>query len=484
MKSRRQLVVAIVMIALGIAALRDLSRLGDALPWRTMDEFADFYCAGWTVDQRENPYRYEPLHACEHRVNVGNSFRARIFASNPRIAVPAPQPPYDFVPYAALARLPVTPARIVDGVAILAAVAVCALALAALGVPLGLSLAALTLSVAYVELNTAQIVPFALLALVLGGLALARGRYALAGILITLTAIEPLAGLPVIAATLLFVRGARIAVVSTALLLALISTAAVGPAGVLDYFANVLPAHAGSELHFPFQYSLTSALVYVGLHPSVARIAGALSYVVLVVFGLVLAPRASAALQRPALLVFLPALSAVVAGPFLHQEELCFALPALLILAIATYGTTRTSAALALCVLAVPWLLVWSAKQLFLASIFVCAAILLELGIDLPVAFALLCLIAATIYLFQLHPPHLPVPTASAWHAYLPNDLVQNEWRDYTEARSTRDPLWLAIKLPTWAALIGALAIAARCGLQSQPAFGSSRESSRESLRP
>lgn len=481
--SRRNLVVAIVMTALGIAALRDLSRLGDALPWRTMDEFADFYCAGWAVDQRENPYRYEPLHACEHRVNVGSSFRARLFASNPRVAVPAPQPPYDLVPFAALARLPVTPARIVDGVAILLAVLVCAVALTALGVRLGLSLAALALSVAYVELNTAQIVPFALLALVLGALALARGRYALAGVLVTLTAIEPLAGLPVIAATLLFVRGARVAVVATALLLAVISTAAVGPSGVFDYFANVLPAHAASELHFPFQYSLTSALVYLGLHPSAARILGALSYLVLVVFGLVLAPRVSAALQRPELLVFLPALSAVVAGPFLHQEELCFALPALLILAIATHGPARTLAALALCVLAIPWLLVWGAKQLFLASIFVCAAILLELEIDLPVGFGFLCLIAATIYLFQLHPPHLPVPTASAWHPYLPNDLVQNEWRDYTEARSTRDPLWLAIKLPTWAALIGALAIAARCGLQFQRAFGSRLESSHKSRR-
>jgi hypothetical protein len=472
------------MIALGIGALGDLSRLGDAFPWRTMDEFADFYCAGWALDQRENPYRYEPLHACEHRVNVGHGFRARLFASNPRVAVPAPQPAYDFVPYAALARLPVPAARIVDAVAIVTAVVLCAVALAALGVPLGLSLAALALSTGYVELNTAQIVPFALLALVLGGLALARGRDALAGVLLTLTAIEPSAGLPVIAATLLFVRGARVAVALTALVLALIAAAAVGPAGVLEHLTKVLPAHAGSELHFPFQYSLTSALVFLGLHPSLARIAGALSYVALVIFGLFLAPRSSAALQRRELLVFLPALSAVVAGPFLHQEELCFALPALLILAVGTRGRVRDVAALALCVLAVPWLLVWGAKQLFLASIFVCAAILLELGIDLPVAFGFLCLIAATIYLFQLHPPHLPVPTASTWHAYLPNDLVQKEWRDYTEARSTHDALWLAIKLPTWAALIAALAIAARCGLQSRPAFGSSLESSRESRRP
>ena len=229
------------MTVLGIAALRDLSRLDNALPWRTMDEFADFYCAGWAIDQRADPYRYEPLHACEHRVNVGNGFRAGLFASNPPVAVPAPQPPFDFVPYAALARLPATQARIVDGVAIVAAVAVCAMALAALGVPLGLSLAALTLSVAYVELNTAQIVPFALLALVLGGLALARGRYVLAGILLTLSAIEPSAGLPGDRrdAALRTGRPRRRRCDGASSRARL--DPVVGPAGVLDYVAKVLP---------------------------------------------------------------------------------------------------------------------------------------------------------------------------------------------------------------------------------------------------
>ena len=35
--------------------------------------------------------------------------------------------------------------------------------------------------------------------------------------------------------------------------------------------------------------------------------------------------------------------------------------------------------------------------------------------------------------------------------AYAPTDLVQEEWKDYAEARSTSDMLWLADQLPAWA---------------------------------
>jgi Glycosyltransferase family 87 len=475
---RLRFIVAVAMVVLAIAALRDLRRLGEAAPWRTMDDFPDFYCAGSALDARASPYTYEPLHTCEHRVNVGNSFRGRLFRGNPNVAVPAPQPPFDFAPFMALARLPFTAARLIDAIAIVASVVLCALTLAGLGVPFELSLAALALSTGYAELNTGQIVPFSLLALVLCGLALARGHDALAGILAPLTAIEPIVGVPAIAAMLLFVPRARAPVVASVLLLAIGSITIVGAPGLLGYFTLVLPAHAGSELHFPFQYSLTYALAYLGVAPPAARLTGEICYGVMLLVGLVLAPRTSAALRRRELLVFSPALCAVIAGPFLHQEELCFALPCILILTIEARGKTRTLAALALCVLSVPWILVWGTKQLFLASLFVCAAIFLRLRIDLRIAFALLCAVAATIYAFELRPPHLPVPPAGALRAYAANELVQNEWREYTEARSTRDALWFVIKLPTWAALLAALGIAAR--LQLPPASESSPESLRK----
>ncbi|MBV8344354.1 MAG: hypothetical protein JO190_05070 [Candidatus Eremiobacteraeota bacterium] len=480
---RPTLIVALLMAALAAAALRDLARLGANSPWTTMDEFADFYCAGSALNERVSPYTYEPLRSCEHRVNTGDSFRGRLFARDAAIAVPAPQPAYDFIPFMALARIPPATARLVDGVAILAAVALCVVALCGLGVPVAVAAAALALSTAYVELNTAQVVPFALLALVLGGLALARNRNAVAGVAAALTIIEPTAGVPVILAALVFVPRARLAVMLTLLALALVTLGALGPRGVEQYIAGVLPAHAASELRFPFQYSLTYALAVLGVPSAVARFAGAVSYLVLLAIALRLAPRAATALRRRELLIFVPALCSVIAGPFLHQEELCFALPALLVVAIASSGRARTVAAAALCVLSIPWIAVWGIKQLFLASVFVCATILLGLRVERWAAIATVAGIAIVVYAFELHPPHLPIPTPSAARAYAATELVQREWGDYTRSRDTTDLAWLAIKIPAWAALIAALAIVAALSSRSRAEIESSRESSRETRR-
>lgn len=470
------------MTVLALVSLRDFARLGPGLPWRTMDDFPDFYCAGLTLDAGASPYTYEPLHACEHRVNTGATFRGVLFASNPGVAVPAPQPPFDFVPFAALARLPFATARAIDGLAILLAVALCVYALGALRVPWQLSAAALALSTAFVELNTGQIVPFALLALVLAGLALARGRDAVAGILAALTAIEPTAGVPVIAATLLFVPRARMPAIGTIVLLALVSLATGGPHGFGEYLTRVLPAHAASEIHFPYQYSLTYAAAFFGLSSAAAQLVGTLGYLAAVVLGLVTALPASAALSRRELLVFLPALCAVAGGAFLHQEEMCFALPALLVFSTALRGRAQVAAAIALCALAVPWILVWGTKQLFVACIFVCAAVVISARIEWRAALTALLAIAAVIYALELHPPHLPVPSLPS--AYPPDALVQAEWHDYAEGRATRDPLWFAVKLPTWAALAAALTIASSLAIRPRNASESSRESSHESWHP
>jgi hypothetical protein len=479
---RRGVAVAVLLALLAIAAIRDLSRLGAGLPWRTMDDFPDFYCAGWSIDRGASPYTYEPLHACEHRTNLGTSFRAQVFAANPSLAIPAPLPGYDFFPYMAMARLPFDWARTLDAIAIVAAAILCAIALAAIGIPLDLAFAALALSTAYIELNTGQAVPFALLALLLCGVALARKNDLLAGVLAGLTAIEPTVGLPVALSTLLFVPGARWAVVATAAALAAAAVAAVGWHSTVIYLAGVVPAQAHSELHFPFQYSLAYALAFLGAAPPAARAAGALSYPLMAVVGLTLARRARQNAAPRELLVFLPALCTAIGGAYLHAEELCLALPALLVLAVNARGTPRYVLGVAICALAVPWILVWGSKQLFLASIFVCAVILLRLLPDWRAVLASLLVLGGLIYAFELHPPHLPVP-ASATQAYAAGALVQDEWQWYAEERATSDPLWLAIKLPTWAALLAALVVAVQ-QLRSPPASESTRESSRGSSRP
>jgi hypothetical protein len=459
----QRLAITLVLLLLGVAALRDLSRLGAAAPWHGMDDLADFYCAGAALDAGKSPYTYEPLRTCEHRANTGESFRARLFASNPGVAAPAPQPPYDFLPFMALAKLPFGTARITAGIAILAAVVLCAAALSALLLPWEAVAASLALSTAYASLNTGQIVPFALLALAGAGLALSRRRETFAGILAALVAIEPTVGVPVIAAALLFVPHSRVAVVATLAMLFLCSIVLVGPAGILSYLTSVLPAHAATELHFPYQYSLTYAAAYFGFGSNAARAVGFIGYVALGVAGLVFAPRVSGALRRPELLVFVPALCSIFGGTFVHAEELCFALPALAVFGTVLHGRLRIIAVLALCTLSIPWILVWGEKQLFLASLFVCAVILVRLRIDLRIAAGALCAFAAAIYFFEVHPAHLPAPLRLP-RVYAPDELVQNEWSAYAEGRSTHDLLWFAIKLPSWAALAASLVVVFRIG--------------------
>ncbi|HEX3458032.1 MAG TPA: glycosyltransferase family 87 protein [Candidatus Baltobacteraceae bacterium] len=458
---KNQILLAAFLLLLGAAALRDFARLGDALPWRAMDDFPDFFCAGDALDRKASPYTYEPLHACEHRVNTGTTFRDRVFAVNAGLAVPAPQPAYDFLPFMALARLPFPIARVIDATAILVAVMLCAAALAGLGVPVPLAIAALLLSTAYAGLNTGQIVPFSLAALALCGLALSRGRDSLAGVFAVATAIEPTVGLPVVLATLAFVPRARVALGITAAAFAGVALLLLGGNGLVAYFAGVLPAHAASELSFPFQYSLTYLATYAGLGSAAARAAGALSYVLFLAVGLWLAPRTRRAFARRELLVFIPALCAVTGGSFLHQEELSFALPALAVLAVATRGAARAVLAAALCALSVPWIAVWGMKQLFLASLFVCAVILAALRIQRWAAMGIFCAAAVTIYAFELHPPHLPTPTAII-RQYPPGEFAEVAWRDYTAARASDDPLWVLIKVPAWAALLATLTVAVR----------------------
>lgn len=466
--------IAVILIALlGIAALRDLARLGEASPWRTMDDFPDFYCAGSALDENRSPYRYEPLHACEHRANALDTFRGRLFQSNPAIAVPAPLPAYDFLPFMALARAPIATARVIDAAAILASVLLAALALSGLGIPLAVAVGALLLSTGYVELNTGQVVPFALLALVLAGLALARRKDALAGVLAVVTAVEPVVGLPVALATLLYVPRARRAVVLSAVVLAALALAVVGPQTLLEYVTRVIPAQAASELHFPFQYSLTYASAHLGLPPGAAGAAGTISSLILLAVALWLAPRAARALGRRELLVFVPALCCVIGGPYLHQEELCLALPALLVFAVYAREPARTVFAIALCMLAIPWIAVWGIKQLFLASIFCVALILWGLRVARWPAIATLAFVVLAMYSLELHPPHLPVPVGSPQLAFAQTALVQDEWRVYAEQRSTSDPLWFAIKFPTWGALLAALGLAiAAC---RRPTYSTSR---------
>ncbi len=447
----------LVLLALGLLAIgaaRDVSRMGDALPWHQLYDFADFYCAGMAVNAGADPYRYEPLHGCEHAVNTGPAYR-----NDPARIVPAPLPPYDFPPFALLARAGFPAARVVDATAILLALAGCIAGLRILGVPLDVAALALALPAGFVLLAAGQVVPFALLALVWCGVCLAAERNGPAGLFAALTLVEPHLGLPVCAAVLLWSPRSRLWLLAAAALAAATGIATVGFAATLEYVTRVLPAQAAAETSYVYQFSLTYLLATAGVPARVALAAGDLSYALLAGFGVWLAARTAARTGRRELLAFVPAVCSVVAGPYVHMVDLPFALPAALVLATQLRGRLKDVSAIALCVLSVPWIAVWIAKKLFLASLFVTGALLFRLAVAPPLSAATFAAIAAAIYCFELAPPAAFVVTAT--RAAAANALAQTAWSQYVAQLGKGSLAWLAVKIPAWGALAALLAACA-----------------------
>ncbi len=455
MNAGRRLALALAIAVLGVATLHDVTRLGDALPWRQMYDFADFYCAGQALDAHRDPYAYEPLHTCEHRFGS-----ASIFRRDPALAIPAPQPPYDFPAFMLLARFdfPLSQALAAGGIVLATLLAI--LALSRTNVPLDVAAIVLILPVGYVELNAGQIVPFALLFLTLAGAALVHRRDAIAGVCAAMTAIEPHLGLPVILAALLFVPRARIATAVTLACLAGIAWLSAGPALILEYVHRVIPLQAAAEVHFPYQYSLTYALAAAGVPDAVARTLGIASFAGVVGIGLWFALRLSRTLERRELLVFFPAATAVMAGAYVHVVELCFAIPAATVMAVTLRGWARNASAAALCALIVPWIAVWSLKKLFALSLLLCTLLLVRLQVEAFFAIGTLAALAAATYTFELRPPVLPDAFRAAYR-FDASDVIQTEWAAFVESLRTTDRWWLAIKIPVWAGLVTLLIAAA-----------------------
>jgi hypothetical protein len=452
MRTRPILLVAVLAL-LGVAALHDLSRLGDAAPLHRLYDFQDFYCAGSALDERADPYRYEPLHRCEHAVNTTPGYRL-----DPNRVVPAPVPPYDLPPFALAAHLDFGVARALMAAAIVVAFLLAVIGLAATGVPIDIAALALTFPAGYLLLDAGQIVPFALVALVWCGVALRRGNDAFAGVLGTLVLIEPHLGLPVVAALLVAVPRSRVAVIATAICLAVVSEVAVGNAIVSEYLVRVLPAQAHAETSYLYQYSLTYLLRLANVPGGVALALGNLSYLVTGVFGIVWGRRLTVQLQQRALLVFVPAAAILLGGSYMHMIDVAMAVPAAALLAVSLPQRSRNVAAIALVLLSVPWIAVWITKKLFLATLFIVAALSARL-LGGVVAIAVFCVVAIVIYGFELRPP----PGFSAMTPPVaPDDLAQTAWGAYAAQLRSDTWTWLAIKVPTWLGLVGVFVVAAR----------------------
>jgi len=444
-------VALVVLGLLAVAALYDVARLGNGLPWRQLYDFSDFYCAGTALDGGLDPYRYEPLHRCEHAVNT-----SLVFHNDPRRVIPAPLPPYDFPAFMLAARSNFALARAIGAAAIVLAIVAAAYGLWLIGVPLELTALALLLPAGFVLLAAGQVVPYALVALVFCGVALARGRDSAAGICAALTLIEPHLGLPVCAALFFRVTRSRIALSATGLGLFLVALVTVGFSGMVEYLSRVLPAQASAEAGYAYQYSLTYLLRAIGAPSAPALVAGEIAYLIMLGAGIWVGGRAARVLHRRELLAFVPAACSVIGGAYVHMVDLPFALPASLVLATSLQGRRKDVATLALALLAVPWIPVWINKRLFLASLFVVAALLVRLRARRAFAICLFVAIALAIYALELFPP--PAFAAITPGPIAANALAQEAWARYVAALGTPGPTWLLVKLPAWTALVAVLA--------------------------
>ncbi|MEO6834363.1 MAG: glycosyltransferase family 87 protein [Candidatus Tumulicola sp.] len=311
-------------------------------------DFNAFYCAARILSRHGDPYRYEPLHACERR---------NLHPKVPGAVVPAPLPPYGIAAFVPLSRLAYNRATFLWSLAIVgSSLAVVWAIIELTGSPM-LLVAICVLPMTLLQtLNIGGLADIPI-ALVCGAsVAIVRERYTAAAILLGFACIEPHVAMP--AALALFIilpkMRARLAVVA---LFATAVSAAVGLELSREYLASVLPAHAMSEAGFSGQYSLTSLLYSVGLPAKAALTLGSLQYALFVGIGVCAAGPVARRLSNSAL-VLTPVAFAVAGGTFVHATEIAAALPLAMLLA-ARLRSLSSWAAVGL--LAVPWELIFSA---------------------------------------------------------------------------------------------------------------------------
>ena len=431
--TRWRVVIALGLLLVAIAAGVDLSRLRGAAPARNAVDLSIFYCAGNAVLHRRNPYAPETVGPCEHRLNAGGSW------NDPAYVMPAPLPPYAFPPYALLSTLDYGTAKPVVFGSIAVAVVVAAFALADIGVPFAAALAALALADGFVGMFLGQLYPFTIALLALTAAALRRDRNALAAFCGALTLVQPQIGVPICLSLFIWVSRTRIGLVVWAGVLAIVGTLAVGIPAFVQWATQVLPAEARGEVFFWGQYSFTSVLADLGASPQIALLSGSLTFVVMLAFSLWLARRLAVKLRAPQYFALVPPALCVVGGTFVHLAAMGAAIPLALALVAPPAARARWYAVAPLILLMIPWPFAQAVKALFFGCILAVAVVLLSLRVGVREGIGLWLATAAGLYLIALHPPP-PAPLVVAAGS-------ADAWRELA-------------KLPTWAGLIGLLAVA------------------------
>ncbi len=437
------------------------------------EAFSAFYCGGEAVAHGANPYRIEPLRSCEHRVAPQTN--------PPDVVEPAPLPGYALVAFAALARLPYRPAALVFVAASLASVAIAAVALSELtGLPLVAPLGALLVVDGFVNVSYGEIPPLAIAALCVAGVYAARGRDRLAALAASAAMIEPHLGLAA-CLSLMWRPRARIVLAGAAILFGALWIVFLSLPNLPEYFTQVIPLQSRAEVPAADQYSLTWLAHLAGADDVLASQLGSLSYIALLFFGVLAAPRVARKLHAPALLVFFPVAATTLFGVFIHDLQLPAAVPAALVIAVAL-GASGRGVWFAMVVVSLEWVTWWETDRVVVVlSIFSVAAIAwaamreraprerLTLACLAPIAY----LLVLAVY---VHLPHTAILTgAEPWPsraALVPSAQAALNWgaliRGSSEASDATVQLLIG-KLIVWAALASVLVQGIRTSRISRP---------------
>jgi len=433
-------------------------------------DYRALYCGGAATLERANPYRVEPLRACEHD-RPDATFKAEI----PAWAVmPAPYPGYGLALYAQLSRFSYPLAKALWLATLSFAIAISVFALVEFtGWPLPIVALAFVPTGLLTNLFLGAAPPVALAGLTLAALLFSRGRAALAVVPLSFAMINPHLALPSAIALFIVAPQARLALCGAAAVLAAISLYAIGFTANVEYLRSVLPTHARAEVFHHYQYSLTHLLATLGVPTTVALDAGTISYAALAAFALYVVTRG--AVRNPlerARVILVPAAFVTLGGSFIHGQEILIALPAALVLArCAKSNADRTLATIGL--LGVLFSLVSDDLRIgTIAYVSACAALAFAIAPDRRVRSAFGTAFAAVLLVVAVQssgrfghespkpsglPAEPPGITASTdgglvWAAFLASSPT---WTD-------ESPYTVALKIPTWLGLLSLVVLAFR----------------------
>jgi hypothetical protein len=287
-------------------------------------DFNAFYCSGAAVAAGVDPYRAGSVGACERAPK-----KAGLYSVPEGLALPAPLPPYDLLGFSLLGRLPYEVATALFTLAILAALAV---TVEAMHRVVGLSRSVLFLVFAPIDgfgaIYLGEVAPLAVASLALSMLALKNGRPRLAAGALVLSMCEPHVGIAPILALFVCIPKTRPTIALGSAVLGALSVAAVGLSLTTEYFRDVLPAHAISEIASTRQLSLTALLNALGVTDAAALALGTLSYLAMLFVGVVTAYRLSRRDVRDPAIVAAPAAFVLLGGVFIHMIQMPAAFPA------------------------------------------------------------------------------------------------------------------------------------------------------------